>query len=233
MPQAAFIIPETIPTVLPSRLAPPEQCAVYQTRLSQWQPQQSALWALLNTQEQTRALRFRRTELRSRYIIARGLLRRLLGAYLGQQGRDLVLQYQAKGKPELAPPYQALQFNISHSGDMALFAFQQSNALGVDVEWRGRRLRDPLSLAKHYFSPREYAVLAAQPEPQQQRTFLQIWVAKEAVLKATGQGIVGLAEVEIEPPARLLRLADGAERDWRLQDLDVGPNAVACLCVKK
>jgi phosphopantetheinyl transferase len=94
-------------------------------------------------------------------IGACGTLRRLLGAYLGCEGDAIALAYTDKGKPFLVAPFGAdtLRFNVSHAGDVALFAFSRSADLGVDVEQLSER-RDLRGIA-HFFSAAERACVRA------------------------------------------------------------------------
>src|SRR5438094_222037 len=83
--------------------------------------------------ETARAARFRFEHLQRSFILTRGALRVLLGRYLNTAPRDLQFSYGSNGKPTLAPS-ACLQFNASHSGDLALFAFTTDCEIGIDVE---------------------------------------------------------------------------------------------------
>ena len=79
-----------------------------------------------------RADRFRFRRDRARYVVGRGMLRALLGRYVGTAGRRLEFRYGEHRKPALVGdgPY----FNVSHSGATVLYAFSSETEVGIDVE---------------------------------------------------------------------------------------------------
>jgi 4'-phosphopantetheinyl transferase len=145
----------------------------------------------LSPEEGQRSDRFRVDQLRQRFIVIRGLLRALLGWYQGQDPGDVRFTYGQRGKPELVtvPGQEPLGFNLSHGQHYALYGFS-SNPLGVDLEVMGK-LRDLEGIAQRFFAPEEQAVLNQAAPQTQEMTFLRHWVCKEAVVKATGQGLSG------------------------------------------
>lgn len=130
------------------------------------------------------------------YALSQGRapLRAMLAAYLGIPASAVVLDEDARGKPRLAdavlratgsPP---LEFNWSHSGDYALIALSRDGALGVDIERFGKNLR-ALEIARRFFDPAEADALAKLEDRARDDAFIGLWCAKEAVLKAVGEGI--------------------------------------------
>ena len=144
----------------------------------------------LSPDEQARASRFRTHDLQVRFVTARGMLREILGAYLGMRPEDIRFQYDARQKPSLAPamPAPALHFNVAHSGDLALYAVATDGAVGVDVELM-TPLPDARDIAGSFFSKAEQRALSVIPERDQCAAFYRIWTRKEAYLKATGMGL--------------------------------------------
>ena len=148
-------------------------------------------------------------------------LRETLAAYLGVDADDLRIERNAAGKPYLADA--ALEFNISHSADALLIGLSRGQALGVDIEGGGRT-RPYLEIARRYFTADEATALAGLPAERLARGFVELWSAKEAVLKAIGRGIAfGLDRVGFEldnegRTRRLLHLAAeaGTPGQWRL-----------------
>jgi 4'-phosphopantetheinyl transferase len=158
-------------------------------------------------------------------------LHSLLSAYLGVPAVDVVLVEGEHGRPELAKPWnRLLQFNWSHSGDTALIAVARGCAPGIDVEQLRPRPRS-LELARRFFHPNETAFLTALDASRRERAFLQLWTAKEAVLKAMGRGIAfGLDRLQLAvSPAlpRLLWLDGDDASQWQLCSLDLGEGYVA------
>ncbi|MFO8039812.1 MAG: 4'-phosphopantetheinyl transferase superfamily protein [Sodalinema sp.] len=150
--------------------------------------------SLLAIAERERAQRYRRGEDRHRFVLTRCWLRRLLGVYLGQDPRALRFEVTSRGKPFLAG--FPLLFNLSHSGDWALLAFGRDRPLGIDVE--AHRSVSVMSLARRFFQPSELARLEALPPTEQERLFFEYWTAKEAYLKATGEGLGALSRVAVD-----------------------------------
>lgn len=118
-------------------------------------------------------------------------LRLLLGAYLGVPGKAVVINRSIRGKPVLdasAHP-EPLLFSMAKSGDRLLIGFSTTADVGVDLEPAARKTHRPLALAHRYFSRAEAAALDSLPPGQVDRAFMRAWACKEAVVKASGQGI--------------------------------------------
>lgn len=198
---------------------------------------QQSLAALLSAEERSRARTFRFERDRQRWIARRGLLRRLLGRYLGVDPAELRFVYGPRGKPALAAP-AVLAFNLSHSGGLALYAVSAASSirLGVDVELIRSDLAH-LPLAKRYFSPAEQAALQALPKSQQLAAFFRCWTRKEAFVKALGEGLsVPLDSFDVSlsaGEAQLLawRHPAAAETVCTLFDLEPAPGFAAALAV--
>src|SRR5215211_71561 len=95
---------------------------------------QSSFLKLLSSDEKNRAQKFRFNKDSRHFIIARGILRSLIGKYLEINPAEISFQYSEFGKPSIAN-INSLQFNISHSQNIALFAFTKKFKIGVDVEF--------------------------------------------------------------------------------------------------
>jgi 4'-phosphopantetheinyl transferase len=141
--------------------------------------------ALLNDQERERADRFYAPLHRRRFTAARGMLRTLLAQYLDVLPAALQFSYSPLKKPFLADT--DLQFNVSHSDDMAVFAFTRVVPIGVDIEKMQPDFM--LAVARRYFSEKELVELLALPEVEQVAAFYWLWARKEAFVKAIGQGL--------------------------------------------
>src|SRR5437588_1004205 len=138
----------------------------------------------LSMEEVTRAGRFYFERDRQHFIVARGLLRVLLGHYLAIEPGQLIFYYNEYGKPALAPPFSAsrLHFNLSHSHELALYAFTHTRHIGVDVEYMRPNV-EFAQVARHSFSPHEQATLLALPEYIRPQAFYNCWARKEAYIK--------------------------------------------------
>lgn len=210
---------------------PVEEVHVWRARLD---GDSATLHGLLSEDERERAARFRFERDRSRYVVGRAVLRRLLGGYSGRPAAELRFRYGTNEKPYL--PGSDVWFNVSHSGPVALFAFSGAGELGIDIELEGPDVARE-RVAEHFFAPGEVRRLRAVPEALQARAFLHCWTRKEAFIKARGDGLslaLDSFEVSLGPdvPAELLWTAFSSEEAarWRLTDLsDPSAGYVAAL----
>ena len=173
-------------------------------------------------------------------LTRRFYLRLLLGSYLGVPGKDVVLSRSVRGKPILDPAVHraGLQFSLAKSGDRALIGICMHSPIGVDLEPAGREPRDALRLARRYFHPREADDLAALPAAQRNAAFLRAWACKEAVVKASGQGIanqLGLFRIEIDPtlPAVMHAIDGDAAAEWSLTLLRPDEGFVGAIAMRR
>lgn len=212
-------------------------------------PLVQSLAALLSEDELARGRTYRFARDRRRWLVRRGLLRRLLGRYLNQAPAEVRFVYGPRGKPALATP-EPVAFNLSHSGDVALFAFSAGSAirLGVDLELIRSDLAH-MALAQRYFSPAEQAALQALPKSQQLAAFFRCWTRKEAFVKALGEGLsvpldsfdvslaastgVGLGSPASGSESLLLawRHPEAGQTSCTLLDLEPAPGFAAALAV--
>jgi 4'-phosphopantetheinyl transferase len=150
---------------------------------------------LLCTEERARAERMvdeRNGELWRR---SHGLLRALLGRYVQREPSSLRFSTGEHGKPALADDTSpTVDFNMSHSGQLALYAFSDAGAVGVDVEV-ARRPTDEVAIAARVLGASEAARLRALDPETRRREFLRAWTRYEAELKCLGIGIGGTDRV--------------------------------------
>src|SRR5258708_1995291 len=108
---------------------------VWWERLDADPDQVASLSALLSPDETARAGRFRHPRHRDRFTVRRGMLRSILGAYLGQNPAMLRFGYGPFGKPALdhGSGTGGLCFSVSHSHGIALYALARGVDVGVDV----------------------------------------------------------------------------------------------------
>ncbi|NWF72812.1 MAG: 4'-phosphopantetheinyl transferase superfamily protein [Nitrospirae bacterium] len=158
--------------------------------------------AWLSEDERGRAARFIRQEDQTRYTFAHGGLRAVLARYTGLNPGALLFQAGPTGKPALLDHQgntHAIHFNLSHSRGRMLIAVTQGQEVGVDLE----EMRDKvkvIKLAERFYAPSEYQTIARQSGSGQVQQFYRYWVAKEAVLKGQGVGILSLRGCEILTP---------------------------------
>ena len=192
--------------------------------------------SILSVDESARAARFHFEVDKNRFIVAHGVLRKILGCYLHRDPAELTFSINQYGKPALVN--SALEFNLSHSGDFALIAVTQGRKIGVDVE----RIRQGISshvIAQQYFSKAEVAELQSLPIEQREVAFFTCWTSKEAYIKAQGLGLslpLESFDVSLSPgqPA-ILRATRPDEKEaahWTLRSLDVDPNYAGAVAVE-
>jgi 4'-phosphopantetheinyl transferase len=197
-------------------------------------------FSVLTPDERRRSERFLFRADRTRFAVARGMLRIIIGRYLRINPARLRFDYNAYGKPALAGDGAAetLRFNLSHSNDLALYAFTQAREVGVDLEY----LRPDFAseqLAGRFFSAAEIEVLRVLPARQQTESFFNCWTRKEAYVKARGEGLaLSLHDFDVSfmpgDPARLLcvRGESGGAQRWSLRALTPETGYVAALAVE-
>jgi 4'-phosphopantetheinyl transferase len=138
----------------------------------------------------------------------------------------LRFNYLENGKPRLSDEFAVaeIHFNLAHTGDLALIALTRVGPVGVDVE-RVRPMENADDLVARFFSPREDKLFQTVAADEKPAAFFNLWTRKEALLKATGEGItrsLSLVEVSFLPgePARLLAISGDEQRaaKWVLRD---------------
>ena len=191
--------------------------------------------SVLSRDEQLRAERFHFARDRRRFVVARGRLRQLLGGYLGIAPAAIAFEKAKNGKLSVTRHAAAVQFNVAHSDERAIYAVSRRCALGVDIECLNRDV-DCDRLAERFFTQRERTMLRRIPEAERKRAFLACWTRKEAVVKATGDGLalpLDQFDVTVAPDAapRLRHFAIATQRtaNWHLYAANVGSDYVATI----
>jgi 4'-phosphopantetheinyl transferase len=197
----------------------------------------STFLQLLSPDEKNRAQKFRFAGDRRNFIAARGILRAMIGKYLKINPAEISFLYNEFGKPRIANS-NPLHFNISHSQNMAVFAFTKRLNIGIDVEFVNPDV-EVKEVAANFFSTNEVMNLLALPERQQTLGFFNCWTRKEAFIKAVGEGLsfpLNTFEVSLEPgkPAELL-VTDWdpkAVSQWSMYSMAPGANFIGSLAIE-
>jgi 4'-phosphopantetheinyl transferase len=202
-------------------------CLVYLARLEQLRRGHDEL---LDEREAARAARFRFQADRDRFVLATALLRIVAAERAGTEPASVRLDRSCEacgrqhGRPRL--PGTGLEASISHSGDVVAVALSHAGAVGVDVEVVGSRDYEPLV--------RSVCTAAERPLVRTAADFYAYWTRKEAVLKATGQGLrIPMTSVTVTPPgsaAGLLAL-NGARPPCQLADISAGAGYAGAVAV--
>jgi 4'-phosphopantetheinyl transferase len=177
---------------------------------------------------------------RAQYVMARGYLRIILSRYLGAEPSSIRFRRNSYGKPELihSGDEERLNFNVSHSGSLALYAITRLGSVGIDLE---RIRKDPSheEVAERFFSPTERAMLQSLPAESRTKAFFDCWTRKEAYAKGRGEGLAlpfDQFSVSIDPtqPIGLIenRVHPADVSLWSLEEIDLGPGYAAAIAVE-
>jgi 4'-phosphopantetheinyl transferase len=183
-------------------------------------------WAgILTLEEMARARSFVFEKDKNRYIVARGLLRRILGGYLGEKPEAVLFATRKRQKPVLAGAGSGgLAFNISHSKDYIIYAVARDREVGIDIEHL-RPFENCDQIVNQFFSKNEIREYFALPDRLRQRAFFTCWTRKEAFLKAVGEGLyLPLDQFSVSPDPLVqagIEIHSGypVGRGWSLRDV--------------
>lgn len=192
-----------------------------------------ALAASLSAAEAARTARFGRDDLRERYVVGRATLRALLGARLGCAPAEVVIGRGERGRP-YAVDAGGLDFNVSHTAGVALIAVANDVRIGVDIE-RGDRQLNVDGVARKFMAPDEQRRLGALAQDARRRALLRLWTCKEAMSKATGDGLSApFREIGIDTTAGLV-VTEGPEpyapHRWALRPVPVSDDLYATVAL--
>jgi 4'-phosphopantetheinyl transferase len=185
---------------------------VWQVSLSDFFLKENELASLLTSDEVDRANRFRFPEHKKRFVIARAMLRSILSRYTHISPADIRFSYGPKGKPYLSNNSFNVQFNLSHSENMAIYAFTQEAEIGVDIQKIDEKNHE--AIAKRFFSAEENRALNELPQLERARAFCRLWACKEALIKAAGEGLYVPLEdftVSLKEQNQLITLTHGQQ----------------------
>lgn len=231
----------SLPQSTPQEEMATDDADIWRVSLDRTPDEIRLLFNLLSPDEQSRADRLRFAVHRNRYIASRGFLRQILNRYIHIAAREIRFFTGFHGKPQLnvSPEKTDLQFNLSHTHGLALYAVSRKHDIGIDVEYLGRAC-SPLKIARRFFTPGEAEIIAGLPEKIGRRAFFTCWTRKEAILKAKGVGLTiplnqfAVSVLPEDPPALVHAAWDRDEHSkWQLFDIDPGRDYVASLAVEK
>ena len=166
-----------------------DETHVWRASLDQPANMIARLAPLLSQDEYRRAERFHRPIDRQRFIAGRGILRKIISAYLALAPDEVRFAYNKYGKPSISDDQNrgALSFNLSHSNSMALYAVTRGRRVGVDVEYM-REDFATLEIAERFFSKDEFEALKAAPIESEDQGLLQLLVAQGVIHQSDRNG---------------------------------------------
>ncbi len=184
-----------------------------------------------------RADRFYFQKDRNNYIVARGLLRRILSHYCDKDPDEHIFAYNRYGKPYLVDE-DILYFNVSHSDNQVLYAVTLGREIGIDIE-RIRPFENAESIIERFCSEKEKKDFLTLSDSNKNEAFFTCWTRKEAYIKAHGKGLVyPLDEFTVtflpgEPAVLSDTQNDINEKDnWSIKDIPVTAGYVGAVAVK-
>lgn len=225
--------------------APAVECAVW------WAvpPSDPGFAEALPPAERARARRFRLAADRSRYVTGRVLARTVIGARLSMDPAAIDLDTTCRrcgadhGKPTVtnAPSGRAAAFSLAHAPGSVVLAVTDAAEVGVDVESvEAFAPHRQTALSAELLSSEERAAYERLPAPRRAHALAVWWTRKEAVLKATGEGLaippshLGVTGPEVEPAVTAWHprvWSSGVAPPSRLHDLMAPPGLVASVAV--
>ena len=203
-----------------SRLAP-DEVHLWVASLETGSVESARQMAVTTARERQRAALFHRRQDAERFLFAHGVLRVVLAAYLKREPTSLHFDTGENGKPFLEDG--GLDFNLSHSGSLALVVVTRGRRVGVDVE-QHRPIPDLDAIAARVCSADELTMLADLAQEQRERAFFALWTRKEALAKATGEGIGAVFRDTIPD--------NDALNGWTVTDVDDLFGYAACVAAE-
>ncbi len=189
--------------------------------------------SLLSWEEQARARRFIFPRDAQQFRVCRAMLRIGLGWNLGISPKEVQLKEGHRGKP-LLQEGRDLHFNVSHAAGLGLIAFTAVGEVGVDVEAIHKEI-EAVEIASANFTSREASMIsAAKTELERARVFTRLWTRKEALLKATGLGLLdGLNEFDVSQlegdPIELMPQLCYWQKHWFVRDIEINERFYAAI----
>ncbi|VAW65176.1 hypothetical protein MNBD_GAMMA08-1431 [hydrothermal vent metagenome] len=160
------------------------------------------LYPLLSAAEKERSERFKFYKHRKAFIASHGFMHRVLAYYINTPENEIDFSYTDRGKPSIIESQNKhnIQFNLSHSNNIAMLAVCKKYAVGIDVEYANKK-NDWSGISKRFFTENEQQLLFSLAAEKQRDAFFQIWTRKEAHMKVTGKGLsLSPAQFEVSVP---------------------------------
>ena len=181
--------------------------------------------AFLSREEIARSERYIHEIDAKRYILAHGLMRALLAEATGQHPEKVAFTFGKYKKPYVAGEYD-VQFNLSDTKDALIIAMTSGEELGADIETMDRKVHHE-DVADHYFTEAEKKIIFENKENGKRR-FLEFWTKKEALLKASGVGIMDdlklldTSKEHITIPIKHSEFREMAEPEYHIECFEYG-----------
>ncbi len=217
----------------------PNSVHIWKAEFQSFRQVQDLLASWLNVEETQRWQRYIAEDVRERFLTSRGLLRAIISFYTGRDPSEIQFAVSPHGKPNLCFPGQTgMEFSVSHSSGIILFAFTKGLPVGIDVETMRQELEHNMISSK-YFSQLENQSILDLPQSLQKHAFFNCWTRKEAYLKGLGVGLQAPLQdfsVSVSPhePAFLIDPlpADNDGDPWQIVAIEPQPGYAAAAAVR-
>ena len=204
----------------------PAQVQVALFALPEWFPWLADATALLDAADLERVQRRRNARDRHELTVAYALHRLLLGARMRADAVAVPLERDALGCPRLRDT--PLATSLSHAEQGLALAVTAAGPVGVDIERADRASVMP-EIAPRVTHPTEVGALEDLPAADRGRRLLELWVRKEALLKAAGVGMAREMETFVAPADEPVVLSPPEPQMTQLQMLDIGKEWVGAV----
>lgn len=189
------------------------ECHIWQACVDGVSKEQfDTMFGSLSSEEQSRANRFLLEKHKNMFILTHSMLRQIISCYLHILPDEILIEKNNFGKPKIKKEQCAipLNFNLSHSKNLVLFAFTLEYEVGIDIEYI-RAVKGYKKIAQKVFSQKEIHALSSLSNEDQTIGFFNCWTRKEAFIKALGVGMhYPLKQFSVD-------ICSGREY-WNLQD---------------
>jgi 4'-phosphopantetheinyl transferase len=138
---------------------------------------------VLSENELIKADRYIHKEDKKRFIVSKYMLRSILSALISTP--PSLIQFKLSPQKKLFIK-EGIEFNVAHSGNMVLLAIGR-HPVGIDVEFINRNF-DYETLIPTVCNDLERSFINSGLDKQ--ICFYNLWTRKEAILKATGEGLL-------------------------------------------
>ena len=192
--------------------------------LHEWRAWAAEALGIIDMRERQRVERQRQPRHRVDLALAYALHRLVLAQAMRIPPAHVPLARDARGRPMLDA--MEVQTSLSHADGYVAVALSQSGAIGVDIEPTSRAQVMP-EVAARICHGEEFARIASCRVADQGAALLDLWVRKEAFLKAAGVGLEREMDTFSLPVDGAVALHPGEAARVEVERLDLGPD-VAC-----
>jgi len=183
------------------------------------------LWNFLDDEERNRVQKFHFVQDQNRFVVRHGILRMILSTYLSIQPNQICYGYGVNGKPYIQNSNESdLQFNLTHSKNLAMVALTCKHQIGIDIE-QCDYFAEIDHLIQTHFNSHEQSFVNQFSSQEKVAFFYNWWTFWEAFGKARGSGLLQSANQENELSIDLLNtrgvdlFTDKEKQSWSYRKL--------------